>query len=76
MGQVVSSTVGIADTGIGPVSVTVSIMNNFDIDDFVHSVVRAQCIQLQLINAIQTADPSLATNRPPLNINGNVIGGY
>lgn len=76
MGQVVNSTVGIADSGIGPLSVTVSTVENFDIDDFVHSVVRAQCITLQLVNAIQQANPTLAADRPPLNINGNTIGGY
>jgi len=76
MATVVSSTTSLVDTGIGPVSVTSAVVNNFDIDDFVHATVRAQCIKLQLINAIQVADPTLAKDRPPLNIDNNIIGGY
>jgi hypothetical protein len=76
MATVVSTTTSLVDSGIGPLSVTNSLQSNFDIDDFVHTTVRSQCIQLQLINAIQTADPTLAAERPPLNINNNIIGGY
>jgi len=76
MAKVVSSQVSLVDTAIGPVSVTDTVVENFDIDDFVHSIVRAQCIKLQLINAINRADTRLAKNRPPLNIDGNVVGGF
>jgi len=76
MANIVTTTTSLVDTGIGPVSVINSVVDNFDIDDFVHSTVRAQCIKLQLINAIQTADPTLATNRPPLNLDNNTIGGF
>ena len=76
MATTVISATNLVDSAIGPVSVTVAELNNFDIDDFVHTTVRAECIKLQLINKIQTADPSLATDRPPVTIDGNTIGGF
>ena len=76
MGIIKTTSTYLVDTGIGPVSVTNSEIENYDIDDFVHSTVRSQCITLQLINAIQVADPALAKNRPPLNLNGHTIGGF
>lgn len=76
MSTVVTSATNLVDTAIGPVSVTNMLVNNFDIDDFVHTTVISQCIKLQLINAIQTASPSLAKGRPPLKIDNNIIGGF
>jgi hypothetical protein len=76
MATVVNQSTVLVDSGIGPVAVTQAILDNFDLDDFIHSITISQCIQLQLVNAIQAADQTLAEGRPPLSINGNIIGGY
>ena len=76
MAKITSSTSNLVDTAIGPVAVVNIFTTNYDIDDFVHSTVRSQGIKLQLINKVQTADPRLAKDRPPVNLDGNVIGGF
>ena len=68
--------VNLVDLAIGTVQVTSSIIQNFDIDAFVHTTVRSQCITLQMIYAAQTADSTLTANRPPVSIQGTTAGGY
>jgi len=66
----------ILDSAIGPLGVRQATIIGFDIDDYVHSITIAQAIQLNLIRSIQNADTGLAQDRPPMNIEGNVVGGY
>jgi hypothetical protein len=76
MATVAHVTTNLVDTAIGPVAVSDSLVDGFDVDDLVHSIVRAQAIKLQLIQKVRTADPRLAKNRPPVNLDGNAIGGF
>lgn len=76
MATISNTVTNLVDSAIGPLSVTESTVDNFDIDDFVHSVTRAQCLQLQMINAIQVVDTNFTSNRPPLNLGGYNVGGF
>ena len=74
--KVIDTVSNLVDTAIGPVAVTISTVQGFDIDDYVHSTVRAQGIKLQIMQAARTADPRLAKNRPPIDLDGVTLGGY
>jgi hypothetical protein len=73
---VTNVTTTIVDTAIGPVTVVSSDVVDFDVDDLVHTTVRAQAIKLQVVRAAKLADPTLAKNRVPINIDGTTLGGY
>lgn len=73
--QSVSSSINLIDSAVGPLGVTKTVFQNFDIDDFVHNQVIGQALQLRLIFAAATANSTLAQNRPPINIEGTTLGG-
>jgi hypothetical protein len=76
MAQLTETSTHLIDTAIGPLSVTDSTYLRFDIDDFVHSTVRAQAIKLRVIFSTAQANPKLAKDRPPVDIEGVTVGGF
>lgn len=76
MAKVLTNSTSLADSAIGPLAVQSQTVAEFDVDDFTHSTVRAQALLLQTKNAAANADPSLAKDRPPVNLEGITAGGF
>ena len=74
--KVVSSNEHILDTAAGPVSVTVSQVESYDIDDYVHTAVRSLAQTIRLYNAAKSADTRLSENRDPVSIGDVQVGGF
>lgn len=74
--KVLSSKTNLVDTAIGPVTVTISSVVDFDIDDFAHMALRSMAISLQIENAIDSVDTRFTSSRIPVKIRGKSVGGY
>jgi hypothetical protein len=71
-----SQTVNLIDSAIGALAVMQTVVTGYDIDDLVHDQTRSQAIQLQFKNKVATVNPTLAANRPPINIEDAQVGGF
>lgn len=76
MAEITETSTHLIDTAVGPLSVTDSTFVRFDVDDFVHSTVRAQAIKLRMMIAASQANSKLAKDRPPVDLDGVTVGGF
>lgn len=76
MAKILDSTTFLTDTAIGPFATTITTLEGYDIDDFVHTTVKSQGIRLQLLYRVINADTRLTDNRPRVEVDGISVGGY
>lgn len=74
--DIIETSSNLIDTAIGPVTHTASLVSDFDIDDYVHTTVRAQGIKMMLVRKASTSDARLAAGRTPVEINDVSVGGF
>lgn len=74
---VINSDTHLIDSAIGPLAVTTSTVEGFDIDDYVHSTVRDMAFRLQVQRIARQVNPQLAKNRMPVTLDdGTIVGGF
>lgn len=66
----------LVDTAVGPVTVTISQVTDFDVEDYAHMAVRSMALKLQLKIAVQTADTRFTSGRDPVTVDDVSVGGY
>lgn len=74
--SVISQSTNLVDSAIGPLAVTETEVAGFDIDDYVHTTVRAQALLLRMKERASTADPVFAKDRDPVDIEDVSVGGF
>jgi hypothetical protein len=74
--DIISKTSNLIDSAIGPVTLAASTLSDFDIDDYVHTTVRSQAIKNTVVYQASVADPRLADNRTPVDLEGITLGGF
>jgi len=72
----ISEETSVVDSGIGPIYVTETQYQDYDIDDFVHNSALSKALYLQMLNKAQVTDPDLAVGRPPVDLGGVTLGGH
>jgi len=66
----------IVDSALGPVTIVESNHAGFDVDDFVSTTVESQATHLKLVTIAQSVKSSAVKGRPPVNLEGTVLGGF
>lgn len=76
MSKILDTEFVILDTAVGPTGVLTQTIEDFDIDDYVHTTVLATARTYQLRQKALTASPKFAKNRIPVQIGNVGVGGY
>jgi hypothetical protein len=76
MAKQVNEITSLLDSATGPVAVTTTTWESFDIDDYVALCVKSKGEYLRLINKARTTNPQEVRNREPVNIEGINLGGF
>ena len=76
MAKIIKETVSLLNSGIGPVSVTTTEMEKYDIDDYVQLTVKSKANYLKILTKANSTDPLDAENKPPVAIGPINVGGY
>lgn len=76
MAEVVDEKTSLMDSALGPVAVTTTTYNKFDVDDYVALTVQSKAEYLRILNKAAQVDPLEARNRPPVTVGGTNLGGY
>jgi hypothetical protein len=74
--KIISEETFLIDSAIGPVSVTQSAVEEFDIDDYTHSTVISQAVRIQMKLRASNVDTRFTDNRLPVDIEGVQVGGF
>jgi hypothetical protein len=70
-----AATTNFIESAIGPLAVTTTPVDSYDIDDFCRDMTISQATHLQLIRKISMTDPRYAAGRPVVTVGGVTIGG-
>lgn len=76
MAREISSTLSVMDTAVGPVAIKESVVDNYDIEDFIHDVLIDHAEKLSLYQKATRADKDLAENRTPVAVGDANVGGF
>ena len=76
MADIINQKTSLLDSAIGPVAVTTTEYQNFDIDDYVAMSVQSKAEYLRVLTKAATIDPLQVKGRPPVTIGGVSLGGY
>ena len=74
--NILDQTTSLIDSAIGPVAVTTTTYDRFDIDDYVSMTVASKAEYLRVLNKASTVNPLEAKNRPPVQVDEINLGGY
>lgn len=76
MANEISSTLSVMDTAVGPVAIKEAIVDNYDIEDFIHDVLINHAEKLSLYQKALRADKTIAENRTPVVVGDVSVGGF
>lgn len=66
----------LVDSAIGPIRVTISSVEGFDVDDYVTSTIQSMAIAIKMFNVASKVNTDFTTNRRKVSVGGVTVGGY
>ena len=75
MAKLVDQKTSLMDSALGPVSVTTNTYENYDVDDYVAASVQGKAESMRMLNKAATVDPLDVKGRPPVTVDGVILGG-
>jgi len=76
MSKVIKETTSLLDSAMGPVAVTTTEFEKYDVDDFVQATVKSKAQYLRIVSKAKEINPLEVENRPPVDIANVKLGGY
>lgn len=74
--KILKSTSYVVDSAVGLLVHTIDLIEDYSIDDHVHTTLKDTALKLRLAQAIDDADPRFTKNRMRVSVLGKSVGGF